>query len=148
MQEIVQLYNELITAWNERNAEAMARLFAKQGEMIGYDGSDAVGQEEITAHLSPIFLQHRTPMYICKVKDVRVLGQKVAMLRAIAGMVRAGEEDIDPAFNAHHTLLAVKIGEEWKIELFQNTPAQFHGRPHLVEQMTEELRRTMQGNDV
>ena len=61
---------------------------------------------------------------------------------------RAGEEDIDPAFNTHHTLLAVKIGEEWKIELFQNTPAQFHGRPHLVEQMTEELRRTMQGNDV
>lgn len=48
MQQIVQLYNELITAWNQQNAEAMARLFAKQGEMIGYDGSDAVGQEEIT----------------------------------------------------------------------------------------------------
>ena len=71
MQQIVQLYNELITAWNQQNAEAMARLFAKQGEMIGYDGSDAVGQEEIqvrsrewcergkrtlTQHLIPIIL--------------------------------------------------------------------------------------------
>ncbi|MGZ4033139.1 MAG: SgcJ/EcaC family oxidoreductase, partial [Tumebacillaceae bacterium] len=29
---------------------------------------------------------------------------------------------------------------DWQIALFQNTPAQFHGRPELVEQMTAELR--------
>ena len=29
---------------------------------------------------------------------------------------------------------------EWRISLFQNTPAQFHGRPDLVERLTRELR--------
>jgi hypothetical protein len=28
---------------------------------------------------------------------------------------------------------------QWRIVLFQNTPAQFHGRPSLVEEMTREL---------
>jgi len=36
---------------------------------------------------------------------------------------------------------SVKIDGEWRIKLFQNTPAQFHGRPELVEQMTDELRK-------
>ncbi|TMB75962.1 MAG: DUF4440 domain-containing protein, partial [Chloroflexi bacterium] len=27
--------------------------------------------------------------------------------------------------------------------LFQNTPAQFHGRPELVQQLTEELRQLL-----
>ncbi len=41
------------------------------------------------------------------------------------------------------TLVAVKSDGKWRILLFQNTPAQFHGRPELVQQMTEELRRLL-----
>lgn len=63
-------------------------------------------------------------------------------MRAIVGMVPDGE--LVPALNAHQTLVAVKRDSQWTIELFQNTPAQFHGRPDLVEQMTEELRQSLQ----
>lgn len=62
-------------------------------------------------------------------------------LVAICGMIPPGKNDIDPSVNAHQTLLATKTSQGWKIVLFQNTPAQFHGRPELVEQMTEELRQ-------
>jgi hypothetical protein len=31
----------------------------------------------------------------------------------------------------------------WRIELFQNTPAQFHGRPELVSEMTAELQQQL-----
>jgi uncharacterized protein (TIGR02246 family) len=62
------------------------------------------------------------------------------ILRAIAGMVPIGKTDLSPELNTHHTLVAVKEGESWCIKLFQNTPAQFHGRPELVEKMTEELK--------
>ncbi len=51
--------------------------------------------------------------------------------------------DLEPSLNAWHTLVATKRGGELKIVLFQNTPAQFHGRPELVQQMTEELKRAM-----
>ncbi len=45
--------------------------------------------------------------------------------------------------NTHHTLVAAKRDDKWCIILFQNTPAQFHGRPHLVQEMTDELRQWM-----
>jgi hypothetical protein len=40
-------------------------------------------------------------------------------------------------------LVAVKRGDDRRIELFQNTPAQFHGRPELSEALTEELRQLL-----
>ncbi len=69
------------------------------------------------------------------------MGSNTVILHAISGMVPPGKTDIEPATNAHQTLVAVKKGgSDWRIELFQNTPpAQFHGRPELVEEMTEEL---------
>jgi uncharacterized protein (TIGR02246 family) len=67
----------------------------------------------------------------------------VAMLRAIVGMVPPGQSDLNPALNAHQTLVAAKRDGSWCIELLQTTPAQFHGRPDLVQQMTEELRQVL-----
>lgn len=52
-----------------------------------------------------------------------------------------GKTDINAAVNAIQTLAAKRHDGEWRIASLQNTPAQFHGRPELVEQLTEELRR-------
>ncbi len=71
------------------------------------------------------------------------MSPKISILRAIAGMVPPDESNINPELNTHHTLVAVENNGEWKIELFQNTPAQFHGRPELVNQMTEELSKLL-----
>ncbi|ALX48466.1 SgcJ/EcaC family oxidoreductase [Lentibacillus amyloliquefaciens] len=138
--EVHEVYQTLINAWNNRDAQGMAEQFTEQGVQIGFDGSKIIGQEEILSHLKPIFEQHPTPPFITKIKNIRSLGSDAAILHAIAGMVPPGKTDIEPEFNAHQTLVAVKKGNDWRIELFQNTPAQFHGRPELVEQMTEELR--------
>jgi hypothetical protein len=56
-------------------------------------------------------------------------------------MVPPGQVDLNPALNAHQTVVATKRDGIWRIELLQTTPAQFHGRPDLVQQMTEELRQ-------
>jgi hypothetical protein len=58
-------------------------------------------------------------------------------------MVPRGQSDIDPRLNAVQTMVALKRQGEWRIVLFQNTPAAFHGRPQLVEQLTEELREAI-----
>lgn len=141
--EVQALYQQLIDGWNNRSARAMADQFAEDGEMIGFDGSQAIGREEIFSHLDPIFKEHPTPPFVTKVKNVRFLDSDAAILRAIAGMVPPGQSEIDPKLNTHHTLVAVKKDGKWQIALFQNTPAQFHGRPELVEQMTEELRQLL-----
>ncbi|WP_085521574.1 SgcJ/EcaC family oxidoreductase [Tuberibacillus sp. Marseille-P3662] len=136
---IHDLYHKLINAWNNRDAHGMAELFSEDGVQIGFDGSKVIGREELLSHLKPIFKNHPTPPFISKVKNIRMLGS-AAMLHAIVGMVPPGKTDIAPELNAHQTLVAVKKDDAWEIELFQNTPAQYHGRPDLVEQMTEELK--------
>ena len=59
-------------------------------------------------------------------------------------MVPPGKSEIDPALNAVQSLVAAKAPDgEWRIALFQTTPAQFHGRPELVQQLTDELRQLL-----
>jgi uncharacterized protein (TIGR02246 family) len=141
--KVTALYQQLLDAWNKRSARGMADVFTEDGEMIGFDGSRSIGREEIFSHLKPIFEHHPTARFVSKVKSVRFLTSDIAILRAIAGMVPPGQSDINPNVNTHHTLVAVMNEGTWRIQLFQNTPAQFHGRPELVEQMTEELRQLL-----
>lgn len=138
--EAIELYESLIAAWNNRNAKRMADLFTEEGEMIGFDGSIAIGSSEIFSHLEPIFDQHPTPPFVHKVKGLRKLNADTVIVRAIAGMVPHEENEPDPNLNTHHTLVASNKNDTWCIELFQNTPAQFHGRPEEVTKMTDELK--------
>lgn len=139
--EVLDLYQTLIDAWNRRNAQGMIEHFTEHGVQIGFDGSKLNGKQEILSHLKSIFANQPTAPFVTKVKDIRPLGSNVAILHAIAGMLSPRESEIDPSVNTHQTLVAVKKNHGWEIELFQNTPAQFHGRPELVEEMTEELRQ-------
>lgn len=139
------MYDRLIQAWNHRDARAMADLFSRDGESIGFDGAQSIGREEIYAHLAPIFEHHPTAAFVTIVKEIRFPAPEVAILRAIAGMIPPGQSDLNPKVNTHHTVIAAVSEGAWRIQLFQNTPAQFHGRPELVEQMTAELRSALYG---
>ncbi len=120
---ITALYHQLLNAWNMRNAREYADLFAKDGNLIGFDGSQINGRAEAEVHISQIFADHQTAPYIGKVREVRMLAPDVAMLRAVVGMVPPGQNNINPAVNAIQTLIAVRHDQAWRIALFQNTPA-------------------------
>ncbi|MDN4592907.1 SgcJ/EcaC family oxidoreductase [Polycladomyces subterraneus] len=141
--EVRALYQQLLDGWNKRSADAMTSPFAEDGELIGFDGSNITGRTEIASHLQQIFADHPTAAFVAKVRGVRFLSPEVAILRAVAGMVSPGQTDIEPRLNTHHTLVTVKRADKWRIVLFQNTPAQFHGRPELVQKITEELRQLL-----
>ena len=137
--EIEKLHADLLNAWNKQEAAKMASLFTDNGISIGFDGSEYNGRNEIENEMRKIFKDHQTAEYIWKVKGIRFLHAEVATLRAIVGMISHGQKDINPAANAIQTIIAIKQESGWKIELFQNTPAQFHGRPEAVAEMTKEL---------
>ena len=142
--EVCALYRQLLDSWNKRNANAFAALCIEDGDLVGFDGSQMTGQAEIASTLRQIFADHPTAAYVSKVRNVRFLTPEVAVLRAVAGMVPPGQSDINPAVNTVQTLVAIKRDSTWLVVLFQNTPAQFHGRPELVEQLTEELRQLLE----
>lgn len=137
------LYSALVKAWNTRDGQAFGAYFADDGSIVGYDGSLVDGRDAIAAEMSGIFAHHETPAYIQKVRSVRFLGADVALLRGIAGMPSLLDGKIMPNLNSIQTLLAERHDGVWRIVLFQNTPAQFHGRPDLVQQMTDELEQSL-----
>ena len=138
---VIALYRQLLDCWNRRNADEFAALFDENGSVVGFDGSMMNGAAEIRPILGQIFADHPTAAYVSKIREVRFLAPNVALIRAVAGMIPPGQVEINPATNAVHSLVAAKQDGRWRIVLFQNTPAQFHGRPELVEELTEELRQ-------
>ncbi len=135
------LYRSLLEAWNHRDAHAFAALFDEDGYTIGFDGSQMDGRAPIEATLRSIFNDHQTGAYVGIVRGLRFLSPQVAVLRAVAGVVPYGETGINPALNAVQTLVAMGRDDRWRIAVYQNTPAQLHGRPDLAEALTAELRQ-------
>jgi uncharacterized protein (TIGR02246 family) len=140
MEEVSALYHALLDAWNRHDAAGYAALFADDGYVVGFDGSEMNGRDEIEQSLGAIFADHETGRYVGKVRAERVLAVEVALLGAVAGLVPAGKSDLDPQLNAIQTLVAKREDGRWRILQFQNTPAPFHGRPEDAEALTSELR--------
>jgi uncharacterized protein (TIGR02246 family) len=135
----VTVYTRLLEAWNDRNAQAFAALFADDGVALGFDGSEMRGRVAMTNELTRIFESHRTATYVAIVREVRELNGG-AIVRALAGMVPRGTKELNPATNALQTaVLVTKPGGGFEIVLFQNTPTALHEAPALREQYTAEL---------
>lgn len=137
--QIEKLYRGLLYSWNRQDAKGMASLFASDGSIVGFDGSQMNGKIHIESEIRQIFSNHRTASYVGKIREIRFLSPDIALLRAVVGMVPPGAKVINPEVNAIQSLIAIKENNEWRISLFQNTPAQFHGRPELAEALTREL---------
>ena len=138
------LYRRFLQAWNDRDAMAMCALLAPDGSMVGFDGSNFSGPDEVLKHLKPILDTMPTPTYVASVREVRELGPDTTLLRAAAGMVPRGKGNINPALNCLQSLIATRIGSEWRIAHFQTTPAAFHEKPEQSDAMSLELRAALQ----
>jgi uncharacterized protein (TIGR02246 family) len=136
---ILSLYHELLDCWNRRDPKGFASLFTAEGGVVGFDGSLLDGPAAIEAELARVFAVHQTASFVPIPRWVRFLGPDVAILRGVVGMVPPGKSEIEPSVNAIQSLVARSSGGTWRIALFQNTPAAFHGRPEQNQTLTEEL---------
>jgi uncharacterized protein (TIGR02246 family) len=136
---VADVYRRLIEGWNANRAADMAAAVAPDGLVIGYDGSQMLGREEVQDQLAAIFRDHQTASYVTKVRSVRAFAEEVGLLHAVVGMVPPGGSQIMGELNAIQTVVARRDAEGWSAALFQTTPAQFHGRPELAEALTAEL---------
>ncbi len=139
--DIESLYIELLRAWNARDATRMAALFAVDGALVGFDGSEVAGRKAIETHLWPIFASHRTPAYVVKIHDIRAIDEGTALLRAAAGLIPDGGAAIARDLTAIQSLLAIREDGHWRIVLFQNTPLAWHGRDADRKALNDDLDR-------
>jgi uncharacterized protein (TIGR02246 family) len=136
---VLRIYSNLIAGWNAGDAEAMTRDFADDAEIIGFDGTEMSERARISEYLGGIFANHKVASYVTIVREVRMIAPGVALLRAEVGMIPPGSSGINPATNAVQTLLAVERDGIWRVVLFQNTPAAWHGRESDVKALTAAL---------
>ena len=145
--EIIELYQDWLTAWNQRKAANLARLCANDVTIIGFDGSIMSGSDDVEEIISTIFAHHPTAAYVAIIKETRVLSVDTMTLMAIVGMIPSGKTDINPAFNAIQCLTAVRNVNDWKITLLQNTPLALHGQDGLKDKITADLRRVINSEE-
>ncbi|NOT74181.1 MAG: SgcJ/EcaC family oxidoreductase [Cyclobacteriaceae bacterium] len=140
---ISDLYQHLLKSWNERDAAGFSSLFIEQSTVIGFDGSQMNGPDEIQQSLEGIFKNHLTARYVWKIREVRFLSPEVAVLKSVVGMVHPDHTDIDSSKNAVQSMVAMKHHSNWLITVFQNTPASFDGHPVLSMELTNELQQVL-----
>lgn len=143
-QKTRDLYARVHEGWNSQSGDAFAAPFADDGTAIGFDGSVHSTRDGIASELSEIFADHEVGRYISVVESVRLIGNGAGVLRTIAGLVPPDKARIRPETNTHQTLIAEHVDGRWQVVLFQNTPAQFHGRPELAEAMANELQQELE----
>jgi uncharacterized protein (TIGR02246 family) len=137
------LYAAILEGWNRADGAAFAAPFADDGEVIGFDGTPVYGRTRIAESMNAIFRDHKTGSYVGVVRRVRELGEGAALLRAVSGVVPHGADDINPDLNAVQSLVAERRDDGWRVVLYHNTPAAFHGRPNETDDLSAELRQAL-----
>jgi uncharacterized protein (TIGR02246 family) len=100
------------------------------------------GQTAIKASLTEIFADHEPATYVGIVREVRFISDDVVVVRAVAGMVPRGGTELNENL-AIQSLVVTKDAGRWKIALWHNTPAAFHGRPDAREALFADLREEL-----
>ena len=144
---IRDLYLALLGRWNARDAAGFAALMERDVTVVGFDGSQLDGAGAVEESMRGIFVNHPTAAYVPVVRGIRFVTPEVAVLRAVAGMVPPGKDDIMPERNSVQSLVAHHDGTRWRIALFHNTPARFDGRPEAVDALNRELRAAIPRRD-
>jgi uncharacterized protein (TIGR02246 family) len=140
------LYFQMIDGWNKGDGNVFAAPFAEDADLVGFDGTHLKGHQEIASFHQRLFDTFvKGSRLIGKVRSVRFLTPDVAIMHSVGGTIMAGQSDIESERNSVHTLVAKKgdVNSQWRIVAFQNTRAQYIGRPEMVEALTENLRQEL-----
>jgi uncharacterized protein (TIGR02246 family) len=138
------LFWQIIDGWNQGSGEQFAAPYAEDADHVGFDGTHLKGRSQIASFHQQLFdTWVKGSRLVGKVRSVRFLTPDVALLHAVGGTVMAGQTDLAPERNSVQTLVIVRQNGEWRIAAFQNSRAQYMGRPEAVQQLTEELRREL-----
>jgi uncharacterized protein (TIGR02246 family) len=142
MKQRSMLYQQLMDGWNRGSGKDFATPFADNGDLVGFDGTRLKGRQEIDSFHQQLFDTYvKGSRLVGRIRSVGFLTSDVAIMHAVSGTILPGQTDIEPERNSIQTLVAMKdSGGKWRLVAFQNTRAQYFGRPEQSQALTEELR--------
>ena len=138
------LYQQMTDGWNKGSGQAFAATYTDDSDFIGFDGTYMKGRQQIASFHQMLFDKFlKGSCLIGKIRSIRFVTNYIAIMIAVSGTVMAGQSDIEPERNSIHTIVAVKRDSNWHFAAFQNSRAQYIGRPEAFQALTEELRQEL-----
>ena len=108
--------------WDANDADAIADLFVDNGSMLVGD-AQLSSREEIRAYLADAFAGgFQGTRLTDEPKEVRLLTDSVAIAVTEGGVVKKGQDDIDPEELARSLWVLVKKDGDWRVVSRQTSP--------------------------
>jgi len=108
-----QSATDFVTAYNKKDAAAVAMLFAEQGEIVQGDEVTS-GRKEIQARYEAIFKEDSRQIAI-EVKDVRLVAPTIAIEDGIYHISRPDDENMPPRSTAYTAVMLKNDKGKWQI---------------------------------
>ncbi len=120
-----------VTAFNAKDAAAIAALFLPSGEIIGRDGDEIRGREEIEAHYKEIFAGDAVPQVALEASSVHLIAAGVAVEH---GVIHFTTSESEPVKSIGYSATQIKQPDgSWLIasttDQLEVTPPSEHLKP-------------------
>ncbi|GAB1511550.1 SgcJ/EcaC family oxidoreductase [Actinophytocola sp. KF-1] len=120
---VATLPQQLLTAWVDEDANAIAELFTDDGTLI-LPGVFRKGREDIRLYFKEAFdNQYRGTRVVGTPLGLRFFGPDAALLLSSGGVLAAGETEVSDGQAIRASWFAVRVDGQWKLASYQNTPA-------------------------
>jgi uncharacterized protein (TIGR02246 family) len=108
-----QAASEFVSAFNARDAGALAKLFTEEGELCDLNGENLIsGREQIAAHYAEYFAGESPPSLAIEVASVRLVAPTLAIEDGTAHFTIPGS---DTPRSTAYTAVLMKNGDAWQI---------------------------------
>jgi uncharacterized protein (TIGR02246 family) len=111
---------DFITAYNNKDAAAIAALFTEDGEMADLTGKELTsGREEIMARYKEVFADN-PPQMAVEVDSVRLVAPNLAIEDGTVHLTPNGEENAPPRSTTYTAVLMKNAEGVWRIASTRN----------------------------
>ena len=111
-----QTAGKFVTAYNQKDAAALAALFVENGEITNLSGEETIsGRENIQTHYEELFSDEDAPSIAVEVESVRLVAPNLAIEDGVFHLTPPGVDETPVQSTAYTAALLRNDAGEWQI---------------------------------
>jgi uncharacterized protein (TIGR02246 family) len=111
-----QTAGKFISAYNQKDAAALAALFTENGEITNLTGEDTIsGREDIQAHYEEIFSDKNAPAIAIEVGSVRLVAPNLAIEDGVFHLTPPGDDETPVQSTTYTAAILKNDAGVWQI---------------------------------
>ncbi|MBF6334302.1 SgcJ/EcaC family oxidoreductase [Nocardia abscessus] len=144
------LFEDLMQAWTDNDAEAYAGLFTDDSDYVSYDGTRATGRAEHQHNHDKLFRGVLAgSALVGELESIRFVTPDVAILHGTASVLMPWRSRLPERRRSRQTLVLVRASEGWRVTAIHNgrvrpvTVPEPDSFPSAMSRLMSRVARTM-----